>query len=167
MIRIGGRISNTDARIDHANKAIHDTNTEIAETDRWVEELETELGRLISNHDDLAKDVTFEKNKLVSISERLKRCQDEIQDLKSRPAPLIPDIAPLRAELRLLRVVLDETVISHNEELTAIWRSLGDINRHVDNIKPTDLSPVYRLVKISLFLNVLTLVYLLIEAFHV
>lgn len=157
MIRIGGRLSNTDVRIDHANKALHDVRSEVIETDKWVEEVEQTVAGLRAemevSRQELRDELSFDKRKIIDLAHRIVKCDEQLEVLRNKPAPLIPDISPLRAELRLLRVVLDELTISHNEEMTALWRSLGstakqinDLERCVEEIKIPDLKPLYKWV---------------------
>lgn len=160
MIRIGGRISNTDARIDYANKAIQNVHKEVLETDQWVEELEAFLSDLESRHAEVRDEIALEKMKTLDVSQRLDWCREQLEELKSRPAPLIPDISPLRAEIRLVRVVLDELMIGHNEEMTALWRTLGQATKHTDSIEARvdsivipDLAPIKKWLVVLTTIN--------------
>lgn len=82
----------------------------------------------------------------------------DVKKLESKPdpvIPLMPDLTPLRTEQRLLRSVIDEVVISHNNEMTELWKNLqeihevrSDLDKRIDGIKIPNLTPLYTLIAI-------------------
>lgn len=165
MIFLNGRTNSADRRLDHANNAIQSTLREIQETDIWVEEIEqrlsdTDLAQQV-DIDELKAEITRQIKRSTTLSDRLTylhdtmtRLHDTVTQLQTAPKPLIPDITPLRAEIRLVRAILDELAISHNDEMTYVWKALSSetrtrqedlaqVHAKINNLPKPNFRPIY------------------------
>lgn len=157
MIHLSGRTSSADRRIDHANQAIQHTLREIQETDKWVEEVEANSAQQQAQIDESLEQLKIHANRLMNISDRTHNLHEtcdklsaEIDKIKKIPAPLIPDLGPVRAEIRLIRAIIDQMSLSYNDEMSYLWKEfrneaikVHELERDIRNIKIPDLRPVY------------------------
>jgi chromosome segregation ATPase len=113
----------------------------------------------ISELDEQLKQLEEHKEYIHGIIHSLNR---DVKKLESKPdpvIPIIPDIAPLRSEIKLVRTVIDEIVISHHGEMNELWKGLQEIHivrkdllDRVEAIKIPDVRPLYYLFGVAVLL---------------
>lgn len=152
-----------DERLDGTIKYVQSMHTEMAgRIDTTVEAIKAvhdSTKDKISELNDQLKQLEEHKEYIHGVIHSLNR---DVKKLESKPdpvIPIVPDIAPLRAEIKLVRAVVDEVVISHHDEMTELWKNLQeihavrkDLSERIAAIKIPDVKPFYYMFGVAIFL---------------
>jgi hypothetical protein len=128
--------------------AVAKTQGHASSISEWVDEVEASISSRIADINSRVAAVHYSTD---AISAELTAYDDRIKTLERKPdpvIPLVPDINPLRNEVKLLRSVIDEMAVAYNEEMTTLWSNLreihavrkdvADVSKRIDNIKIPD-----------------------------
>lgn len=146
-------------------------------TIKYVQTMHTDVTSRIDNTVEAIKAVhDVAEEKIGLLNSQIKALEDQheyttkvvyslnrdVKKLESKPdpvIPIVPDLAPLRSEIKLIRATIDEVIISHNDEMTELWKNLQeihslrkDLNTRIDAIKIPDLRPLYYLFGLAVLL---------------
>lgn len=152
-----------DERLDGTIKYVQSMHTEIAgRIDTTVEAIKAvhdSTKDKISELNDQLKQLEEHKEYIHGVLHSLNR---DVKKLESKPdpvIPIVPDIAPLRSEIKLVRAVVDEVVISHHGEMNELWKGLQeihtvrkDLSERIEAIKIPDVKPFYYLFGVAILL---------------
>lgn len=110
-----------DKRLDTTHKYIQESNERIKNRIDTVVEVCEKLSEQIKT---LQEQQEYVSNVVHSLNKDVKK-------LESKPdpvIPLMPDLTPMRSEVKLIRATVDEVILSHNDEMTELWKNLQEIH---------------------------------------
>jgi archaellum component FlaC len=162
----------TDSRLDSVIDAVAMTQGHADALNDWVSEVEAQIAQTLKTHAEQMQQTNTRLSEINDLKLNISKVESEVARLAAKPEPvipLVPDINPIRSELRLIKDVIDEINIAHNEEMTHLWKSLSDIHecrreiekvsRNVATIKIPSLTPLYWLAGSAIIIGVLGLVF--------
>ena len=152
-----------DERLDGTIKYVQNMHTQIEGR------IDTTVEAIKATHDITCDKIDGLNNQLKQLEEHkeyihgiIHSLNRDVKKLESKPnpvIPIVPDLVPIRAEIRLIRATIDEVILSHNDEMAELWKNLQEIrtlrkefNTRIDAIKIPNVKPLYYLFGVSILL---------------